>query len=95
MSKIAIPVVIDARYRIVIPKEIREEVKEFRDEVFAENPDPNKIASEGFDSIQSIYQIMQKYCSDELLQAKNKEHISKLRTYDSQGKYKIKKVVTV
>ncbi|MDY6898559.1 MAG: hypothetical protein SWZ49_10855 [Cyanobacteriota bacterium] len=27
MSKIAIPVVIDARYRIVIPKEIREEVK--------------------------------------------------------------------
>jgi AbrB family looped-hinge helix DNA binding protein len=27
MSKIAIPVVIDSRYRIVIPKEIREEVK--------------------------------------------------------------------
>ena len=29
MSKIAIPVVIDARYRIVIPKEIREEVEGF------------------------------------------------------------------
>jgi len=27
MSKIAIPVVIDARHRIVIPKEIRDEVK--------------------------------------------------------------------
>ncbi|MHA1744007.1 MAG: hypothetical protein ACTSV6_07135 [Candidatus Heimdallarchaeota archaeon] len=27
MSKIAIPVVIDARFRIVIPKEIREEVE--------------------------------------------------------------------
>ncbi len=27
MSKIAIPVIIDSRYRIVIPKEIREEVK--------------------------------------------------------------------
>ncbi|MGC9778136.1 MAG: hypothetical protein HZR80_02725 [Candidatus Heimdallarchaeota archaeon] len=26
MTKIAIPVIIDARYRIVIPKEIREEV---------------------------------------------------------------------
>ena len=27
MSKIAIPVVIDSRFRIVIPKEIREEVE--------------------------------------------------------------------
>lgn len=27
MSKIVIPVVIDARYRIVIPKEIREEIE--------------------------------------------------------------------